>query len=167
MSEKKLSEKEKQLQRTGLLTINSSKEAEQPFNYSVGRYGSRFLAELRDNKRIIGVKCPKCGMVYIPPREICGPCFARMEEEVEVGPQCTLETYTIIRFPFIDPETGEAKPIPFGYGYFKFDGADTLLQHFFAIDDESKIKVGVRFEPVWRENRKGEIRDIDQFVLVE
>ena len=167
MSEEKMSGKEQELKKTDLLTVNSAKEAEQPFHYSAGRYGSRFLAEMRDNKKFIGSKCPGCGKVYIPPREVCGPCFAKMEEAVEVGPRATLKTFTIIRFPWIDSETGEFKPVPYGYGFFQFDGADTLFQHYFIIEDESKIKIGVRFEPIWREQRKGSLTDIEHFVVVD
>ena len=57
----------------------------------------------------------------------------------QVGPRATLETYTIIRFPYIDPETGDLRPVPFGYGFFQLDGSDTLFQHYFPIDDESKV----------------------------
>jgi hypothetical protein len=167
MSPAEKSSKEQELQKEDLLTIHSAKEAEQPFHYSVGRYGSRFLEEMQKNKRFIGVRCPKCGKVYLPPREVCGPCFAKMEEEVEAGPNATLETYTIIRFPYIDPETGDLRPVPFGYGFFKIDGSDTLFQHYFPIDDESKIRIGLKFRPVWREERTGSVRDIEQFVLLE
>jgi uncharacterized OB-fold protein len=167
MSPTEKSSKEQELQKEDLLTIHSAKEAEQPFQYSVGRYGSLFLEEMQERKRFVGARCPKCKKVYIPPREVCGPCFAKMEEAVEVGPGATLMTYTIIRFPYIDPETGDLRPVPFGYGFFQFDGADTLFQHFFPIDDESKIKIGLRFEPVWREERTGSVRDVEQFVLVD
>ena len=121
MSPKETSSKEQELQKEDLLTIHSAKEAEQPFQYSVGRYGSLFLEEMQERKRFVGARCPKCKKVYIPPREVCGPCFAKMEEAVEVGPRATLMTYTIIRFPYIDPETGDLRPVPFGYGFFQFD----------------------------------------------
>ena len=166
MGSTEMSTKEKELRKKELLIINSAKEAEQPFCYSAGRYGSRFLTEMQERKRFVGVRCPKCAKVYIPPREVCGPCFTKMEEEVEVGPRSTLMTYTIIRFSYIDPETGDIRPVPFGYGFFKLDGADTLFQHYFPIDDESKIKIGARFEPVWREDRQGSVRDIEHFVLI-
>ena len=167
MSPEEKSSKEQELQKEDLLTIHSAKEAEQPFLYSVGRYGSRFLEEMQKNKRFVGVRCPKCGKVYVPPREVCGPCFVKMEEEVEVGPRATLDTYTIIRFPYIDPETGDLRPVPFGYGFFKIDGSDTLFQHYFPIEDESKIKIGLRFDPIWKGERTGSVRDVEQFVLIE
>jgi len=53
-----------------LLTVHSRTDVEQIFNYSAGRFLNRFLAEMRDNARIIGVKCPKCEIVYAPPKEV-------------------------------------------------------------------------------------------------
>ena len=47
-----------------LLTIRSSIDAEQPYNYSAGKYRARFITEIRENKRFIGVRCPKCKKVY-------------------------------------------------------------------------------------------------------
>ena len=38
----------------------TSGAAEQPFEWSVGIYSSKFLAELRDHKRIVGIRCPAC-----------------------------------------------------------------------------------------------------------
>ena len=67
-----------------LLSISSG-EAEQPFNWSIGKHGSKFLAEIRDNKKIFGVRCPKCGKVYVPIRKVCGDCFIPMEELVELS----------------------------------------------------------------------------------
>ncbi len=90
-----------------------------------------------------------------------------MTEFVEVGPGGVIGTYTILRFAFIDPETGKQKPIPYGYGFIKLDGADTLFQHYINIEDESKIKIGARVEAVFAENRKGSIRDIEYFRVVD
>lgn len=147
--------------------IIDSGEAEQPFNYAVGMHGSKFFQELRDNRRFMGIKCPKCNRVYIPPRGVCGPCFQEMNEWVEVGPGGVIGTFTILRFTFINPETGVQKPVPYGYGYVKLDGADTYFQHYINIDDESKVKVGARVEPVFANERKGGIKDVEYFKVVD
>ncbi|TAL39705.1 MAG: Zn-ribbon domain-containing OB-fold protein [Spirochaetes bacterium] len=144
-----------------------SGDAAQPFDYAVGMHGSKFFKELRDNKKIMGIRCPKCGKVYVPPRGVCGPCFQEMSEFVEVGPGGYIGTYTILRFAFIDPETGHQKPVPYGYGFIKFDGADTLFQHYIDIEDEKKVKIGARVEPVFAAERKGTIKDIQYFRVVD
>jgi len=147
--------------------IIESGEAIQPFSYAVGLHGSVFFSELRDNRRFMGIRCPKCKKVYVPPRRVCGDCFVEMDDFVEVGPGGEIGTFTILRYAFIDPETGEQKPIPYGYGFIRLDGADTLFQHYISIDDESKVKIGARVEPVFSEERKGTIRDIQFFRVVD
>jgi len=139
----------------------------QPFKYSVGMHGSKFFTETRDNQRLMGIKCPKCGTVYIPPRGVCGKCFVEMDEWVEVGPRGTIGTFTILRFAFIDPESGQQKPVPYGCGFIKLDGADTMLQHFFNIENESKVKIGARVEPVFAKERHGDSRDIEYFRIID
>lgn len=147
--------------------IIESGDAGQPFKYAVGLHGSKFFQELRDHKRILGIRCPKCSKVYIPPRRVCGECFTEMTEFVEVGPKGRIASFTILRYAFIDPETGEKKPVPYGYGFIKFDGADTLFQHYIDIDDESRIKIGARVEPVFAEKRRGTIKDISNFRIID
>lgn len=139
----------------------------QPFNYAVGLYGSKFFQELKDNRRIVGSKCHKCGKVYVPPRKVCGGCFCENTEFVEVGPQGTIGTYTIVRYTFIDPETGKQKPVPYGYGFIRFDGADTLFQHFVELSDDRPLKIGARVEPVFADVMKGTIRDILYFRIID
>jgi uncharacterized OB-fold protein len=147
--------------------IIESGEAEQPFDYAVGMHGSKFFMEIRDHRRFLGIKCPGCAKVYVPPRGVCGKCFVEMDEYVEVGPGGEIGTFTILRYAFIDPETGEQKPIPYGYGFIKLDGADTLFQHYINIEDESKVTIGARVEPVFSEKRKGSIRDIEYFKVID
>jgi len=147
--------------------IIESGKAVQPFNYSVGMYGSKFFYELKNNRKFLGVRCPKCKKVYVPPRRVCGDCFVEMKDFVEVGPKGTIGTFTILRFAFIDPETGTQKPIPYGYGFIKLDGADTLFQHYIDVHDESKVKIGARVEPVFSEEKKGTIKDILYFRVID
>lgn len=153
-------------QTVDLLTMHSG-EGEQPFNYAVGEFGSRYLTELRDNKKFWGVKCPKCKKVYIPPRKLCGPCFTEMNEWVEVKDEGVLYSYTILRFAFLDPETGKEKPVPYGYAFIKLDGADTSIQHFIEIKDESKVKIGARVKAVFKEKREGKVTDVEHFVVID
>jgi uncharacterized OB-fold protein len=148
-----------------LLEITSG-EAEQPFRYAVGVYGSKFLQEVRDNMRFVGIRCPRCKKVYVPPRQVCGPCFAKMEELVEVGSEGVLAAYTILRFSFLDPETGKKKPVPYGYGFIRLDGADNLFQHFIEIKDEAKVRIGARVRAVFEKERHGTLRDIRHFEVV-
>lgn len=147
--------------------VIESGEKEQPFHYAVGMYGSRFFKELKERRVFLGVRCPKCKKVYVHPRKVCGECFVEMKDFVEVGPKGTIGTFTILRYAFIDPETGEQKPVPYGYGYIKLDGADTLFQHYISIEDESKVKIGARVEPVFSEERKGTLKDILCFRVID
>ena len=147
--------------------IIESGEARQPFNYAIGMHGSKFFQEIRDNRQILGIKCPQCGLVYVPPRRVCGKCFVEMTDFVPVGPGGEIGTFTILRYAFIDPETGEQKPVPYGYGFIRFDGADTLFQHYIDIEDEAKIRIGARVEPVFSDDPKGTIKDILYFRVVD
>ncbi|MBW6486234.1 MAG: Zn-ribbon domain-containing OB-fold protein [Syntrophobacterales bacterium] len=147
--------------------IIASGDAVQPFAYSVGMHGSRFFTEIRDNCRFMAVRCPRCKKVYIPPRAVCGDCFVEMKEWVEVGPQGVIGTFTIIRFAFLDPETGRQKPVPYGYGFIKLDGADTLFQHYISVEEEKRLRIGARVAPVFSRERKGSIRDIEYFKVTD
>jgi uncharacterized OB-fold protein len=147
--------------------VIESGEKEQPFKYAIGMHGSKFFKELKERRVFLGVKCPKCNKVYVPPRRVCGECYVEMDNFVEVGPKGVIGTFTILRYAFIDPETGEQKPIPYGYGFIRLDGADTLFQHYINIEDEKKVKVGARVEPVFSKVRKGTIKDIQYFRVVD
>ena len=57
--------------------IIESGDAVQPFAYSVGMHGSKFFTEIRDNRRFMGIRCPKCKKVYIPPRVFAGTVLSR------------------------------------------------------------------------------------------
>jgi uncharacterized protein len=150
----------------GLLTLSSG-ESSQPYDYAVGSYGSHFLTHLRDHEEILGIKCPKCATVYVPPRQVCGPCFTEMSEFVPVASEGKIVSFTILRFQFLDPETGEKKPVPYGYGFFRLDGSDTNFQHFLEVpEDESRLWIGARVKAVFIEEKTGSLKDIKHFTLL-
>jgi len=148
--------------------IMSSGDGAQPYNYALGVYGSKFIAELRDKHQILGIRCPKCKTVYVPARQVCGPCFTEMHELVPVATEGKIVSFTILRFQFLDPETGEKKPVPYGYGFFKLDGADNNFQHFLEVPaDESRLWIGARVKAVFADKAKNTLQTIRHFALID
>jgi len=86
-----------------------------PFRYAAGAAGSRFLAALCDERRILGARCESCARVYAPLRSFCAACGAAPLEEVEIGPGGVLESWT--------EREGNV------FALVKLDGADTALVH--------------------------------------
>ena len=148
-----------------LLEITSGK-AEHVYYWNCGPYLSRFLISLRDQKTILGIKCSHCGRVYVPPREICGRCFKAMDEWVDLGTEGYIYAFTVVKLPYIDPNTGEPIKVPRTDIYVKLDGADTCLMHWLDEIDETKITVGARVKAVFKEERRGTIHDIECFTQI-
>lgn len=143
-----------------------SYKADLVYRYSAGKAASRFLVDLRDNKKIMATRCQKCGTTYIPPRSVCGQCFVTLNEWVEVGPQGTLTRFTVVQFPFWDPISGSQRAVPYVLGFIHLDGADLPLQHYLEKSDSGDLKVGARVEPVFKTERFGTLADIEYFRIV-
>jgi uncharacterized OB-fold protein len=105
--------------------------------------------------------------VYIPPRPVCGICFAQTSDWVPVSDEGVLVGATVVRLPFIDPMTGERRPVPYGMGIIRLDGASTAMYHFVDETDDAKLRVGRRVKARIRANRQGNMRDIECFELVD
>ncbi len=140
-----------------------------PFDYSAGEYGSKFLIELKENGRFLASKCSNCECVLVPCRTICANCSHRMKELVEVGPRGTLKAYTVVKFAFMDPFTGEQRPVPYGWGIINLDGADDNFPFFLEESDWDKLHVDLRVEAVLKDkkDRTGSYTDIIHFRTVE
>jgi uncharacterized OB-fold protein len=76
-----------------------------------------------------------------------------------------LSTFTIVYAQF----TGLPAP-PYCAGLIKLDGADTALMHYVGgvdLQDLEKakqaVRVGMRLQAVWRDQREGKISDIECF----
>ena len=86
---------------------------------------------------------------------------------VELPPKGTLEGFTVVNYPFVDPQTGGMRPFPYGYALLKLDGADTYTMHFVNETDYTKLKVGQRVEAVFKEEREGNMGDIPYFKVIK
>ena len=144
----------------------SSGEAEHVYYWHLGEYMSRFLLGLRDKKTILGIKCSSCGRVYVPPREVYGRCFRTMDHWIDLGTEGSIYAFTVVKLPYIDPNTGKPIKVPRTDIYVKLDGADTCLMHWLDESDEKRITVGARVKAVFKEHRRGTIHDIECFTQV-
>ena len=139
-----------------------------PYEWSIGEYGSLFFHSIREHQRFIGIRCQRCGKVYVPPRRLCGPCFEELHEIVPLPDTGTITAFTIVNYPFIDPATGEQKPIPYTYASIQIDGTDCIFSHIINETDPNKLEVGMRVRPVFKnaEEMEGNIQDIKYFEII-
>ena len=125
------------------------------YKYTMGGQ-SRFFLELKNNKKIFGTKCKKCGKIWMPPRVNCSDCYEDTDW-VELKQTGEIKTSTIVWF-----STSEfIQNIPYGIAFIKLDNADTaLFQGVFAQNlVPSKIKKGQRVRAVFKKKREGRMTD--------
>jgi uncharacterized OB-fold protein len=132
-----------------------------PYTWTVGRVGSRFFVELRNHGRIMGSRCDKCSVVWVPPRLRCPKCFTEIRDEnwIEVGPEGTLRHFTIVRYS----HPNQPKKPPFAYGIIFLDNANNGITHFVHTDEMDALHSGIRVKPVMATEREGKIMDIAYF----
>jgi len=142
----------------------SHQELQVPFNYSAGPIAGKFLLALRDQQKILAIRCPKCKTVYLPPRATCGKCFSELSEWVELKGTGKIQSFTVVNYKEpIHPQT-KGKLI---VAVIKLDAADTGLTHLIGEASEKDLKVGAKVAPVFREYRQGNILDIKYFKPVK
>ena len=123
---------------------------------------SPFFLGLRDDKKILGCKCPKCGLVRCPPfLTHCPDCDFAATKTVEVGQVgVMLSTPPITYFA----NSLFLKMAPYGRGRVVLEGADTALSvnvyTTTGILAPGLIKKGTKVKVVFRDDRNGEISDI-------
>lgn len=139
-----------------------------PQVFATGPCMGRFLSALRDEKKILGNKCPVCGRTQIPPRIVCAECNVEVNEWIELGPGGYLTSFDVIYIPTINPLTGKMREVPYTTGSIVLDHGDSALMHFVDETDPKKIKIGNRVEAVFRPDgeRSGNVLDILYFRVI-
>jgi len=130
--------------------------------YTAGVAGQKFLATLRDEGKLLGARCEKCGYTYIPARMYCERCFAHLPESawIQVGPGGVLMSFTVVHLDL----SGKPLDKPRTLGLIKLDGADGTLVHDLG-ELTSKPRVGMRVTAVVKPKAElvGSILDIRYF----
>ncbi|MDD3718822.1 MAG: Zn-ribbon domain-containing OB-fold protein [Actinomycetota bacterium] len=131
------------------------------YNYRVGPYITRYLDGFKD-KKILGSRCPGCGLVAVPPRKYCGVCNKVMEEMVEVGQEGTLENFTV---GHVTIEKGRLAPAeaPYVLGLVKLEEATSALLARVGGIAPSEVRTGMKVKAVWKDEAAGDYDDLDHF----
>lgn len=141
-----------------------------PVNWPTGPYLGRFLKEIKENAKIWGTKCPKCGRIVAPPRMVCGSCHVLQTEWVLLGNEGKLLSFSVVFQDFTDPQTGKVRKVPYAWGIIQFDNGGLIAHHLSETDVAQLLQWrGKRVRAIFKEkeDRKGNFWDIKHFTLVE
>jgi uncharacterized OB-fold protein len=143
------------------IVVNAVVPLDYTYNYRVGPYLERHIQEL-GGKKIMGVKCEGCGKVVVPPRKICGECNRVMDEWVEVGPEGTVENYTVGHVKLNKGLAERADP-PVMLALIKLDGAASLLAGEVRGIAPDELRNGLRVKAVFADPAENSLSDLDHF----
>jgi uncharacterized OB-fold protein len=131
------------------------------YERSKGEFSPFFMA-IRDEKKILGCKCTKCGLVRIPPMMThCPDCEFAPTEQVEVGQVGKMNSTPPITYFATSLFLHMA---PFGRGRVILNGADTAMSvnvyTSTGILVPGLIKKGTEVKVIFKDERIGEASDI-------
>lgn len=129
--------------------------------YTVGIAGEKFFRALKDEGKFLGTKCPKCNMVYVPPKIYCERCFEKLDNYIEVAECGSLESFTCVHIGL----DGKRLPKPILVGLINLDGASTNIVHKLGETTVDELCLGMRVCAVLKPKakREGTINDILYF----
>lgn len=134
-----------------------------PYKHSTGPVVGRFLAALKEQKRLWGQRVAGQGVV-VPPVGYSETDASEAQEWVPVDDSGVVTAVAKVHQPIegLHPSTE-----PFAYVLVKLDGADTAMPHI-VTESIDRLTVGARVRAVWAsdEERRGTWRDILQFRLL-
>ena len=142
--------------------LHEKRVSEFPYKHSTGETIGRFLAGLKEQKRIWGQRVAGLGVV-VPPLGYSEADGSAGGEWVAVASTGTVTAVARVHEPI---EGMHPFAAPFAFVLVRLDGADTALAHVVK-DNLPRLRVGARVEAVWAEERTGSIRDIACFRVVE
>lgn len=143
--------------------MREQRTMEFPYRHSTGETIGRFLAGLKEQKKIWGQRVAGQGVV-VPPHGYSEIDGSDASEWVEVANQGAVVGFAKVHRPL---EHMHPSSEPFAFVLVKLDGADTALPHY-VTEGLDRLKVGARVEAVWRsdEERVGSLRDIATFRVI-
>jgi uncharacterized protein len=131
------------------------------YQHTADPVAAHFLQTLRDEARLLGIGCPRCERVLVPPRSFCDRCFIDTEGWVDLGDEGVIELFTVVHF-----KTEGLPDPPYALAYVRPDGADTAIMNYLRGTDLTNpaappdaIRIGQRVRIAFGENRSGRMTD--------
>lgn len=130
--------------------------------YTAGIAGEKFLLALKNEGKLFGTKCPKCGYVYVPARLYCERDATHLDDStwVQVGPEGELVSFSAV---YVDLD-GKRLETPQWVGLVRLDGASGVMLHYLG-EVKANLRTGMKVRAVLKpvKERVGSIRDIAYF----
>ena len=127
--------------------------------YTLGVAGERFFKEMRDQRRLLVSRCPRCQEALLPPKMYCERCFVETTEWTCVEGPGYVETFTVLHLSL----EGEPLEEPVVVAFIVWKGIRGGLVHRVAgVGPDAALK-GMAVEPVWAPERTGSLADIRHF----
>ncbi len=127
--------------------------------YTFGLAGERFFRYIKDEGKIFGTHCPRCGITYVPARAFCERCLSELDEWVDAGTRGEVHTFTQV---WVDID-GSPLEMPRLVAFIKM--MDGGLVHLLGEIEPEEIMIGMPVEAVFKPQaeRQGSITDIMYF----
>lgn len=116
--------------------------------------------------RLLGSRCRACGEHFFPRRVVCARCLTVDTEDVELGPDGTLYTWTWVYYPLFNSRRAESG----GYGVGQVDLPEGPRVQCVLSGERDALRIGLpmRLElETLRENREGQDVVIFRFAPAE
>lgn len=127
--------------------------------YTFGLAGERFFRALKEEGKILGSRCQRCGVDYVPARQFCERCMDELEDWFDAGRRGEVYAFTRLE---VDPD-GERYQEPQTIAFVRIaDGG--IVQRLGEVDP-CDVRIGMPVEAVLKpqDERNGSILDILYF----
>jgi len=106
---------------------------------------STYLRGLAEG-RLIGQRCPECGLVYIPSRGTCPADGVATDALVDLPETGTVTTFSVVNVAY----PGQHITPPYVAAAILLDGADIAFHHLILGCDPADVRMGMRVKAVWK-----------------
>ena len=127
------------------------------YRYTFGIAGESYYKAIKQQGKILGARCPKCGISYVPPRIYCERCFSELDKPAPVKAEGEIYSYTISHVKL----KGEPNPEGRALVLVRFDGYEGgVIAEFRGKREDLRIgrRVKLSFKP--KNQRTGSPNDI-------
>jgi len=130
------------------------------FNFNIEGRGLKLMLDNMKDRKLVGIKCGECGMVYMPGPFYCRKCHVRIDEPAEVSDHGQVMTFTIGYADVRGNPLEEPRPA----AVVKMDGCDSWIMGVLQEVKPEDLHVGMRVKVHWAEETTGSLQDMQYFV---